>query len=92
MIAVDQLPCFRNADGNCVCGVLDQELRMTAKDTAALVDLLDRNPGSLHLRLSELRIDTAERLDHAYLHRLFSAGMDRKRRNNLERSPCQTRV
>src|SRR5215467_4656084 len=92
MITVDQLLCFRDADRDCVCRVLNQQLRMAAKNTAAIVDLLDRNPGSLHFRLSELCIDTTERLDHAYLHRLFAAGMDRKRCDHLERRPCQARV
>src|SRR6185295_10626824 len=65
---------------------------MAAKDTAAIVDLLERDAAALHFRISEFRIDTTERLDHAYLQRLFSEGMNRKGRNNFERGACQARV
>src|SRR5215510_37195 len=65
---------------------------MAAKDTAAIVDLLERDAGSLHFRISEFRIDTTEWLDHAYLDRLFSEGMIRKGPSNFERGACQARL
>jgi len=57
-----------------------------------MVDFLDRDAGALHFRLGKLRVDTGERLDHAYLHRHFPAGMDRKGRDGLKRGPTQAGV
>jgi len=65
--------------------VLNQRLRLAAKNTAALVDLLSCDASALRFRFGELGVNTAERLDHADLDWLFSAGMDRKRCGDLER-------
>jgi hypothetical protein len=46
-----------------VGGILHQQLRLTADDAAALVDLLEREPGAVHFGRGERRIDPADWLD-----------------------------
>ena len=92
LIAVDQLLGFRDADRDVVRGIFDQELHLAAENAAALIDLIEREPGTIDFGCGELRIDAAERLDHPYFHRFFGAGPDREGRGDAGGTPCQARL
>ena len=92
LVAVDQLFSFRDADGGLVCGIFDQQFHLPAENAAILIDLIDRQPGTIDFSLGELRIDAAERFDHPHFHRSFGAGLDRERRGDAGGSPCQARL
>ena len=69
--------------------ILDQQLRLATENAAALIDLLEREPGAARFGLGELRIDTGEWLDHPYFHRFFAKGTDWEGRGDLESTQSQ---
>ena len=69
--------------------VRNEQLRLTAKNAAAVIDLFDGEPSACDLRFSKLRKDPGERLDHADFYRLRFASANWKRRHNRARGACQ---
>jgi len=86
-ITIDELSGFRDPRSDVVFGVLDQQLRWAAENAAPLIDLIERETRAARLGLGELRINTAQRLNHSYFHRLFAADLNQAK----PRAPCARR-
>ena len=89
LIFVDELPSLFDSGRDHVPGIGDQELRLAAEDSAALIDLFDGELSTRDLRFSKLLKDPAQRLDHTDFYRRVFASPDRNRRCDGARGPCQ---
>src|ERR1700722_5261337 len=89
LIFVDQLASPLDSGHDLVRRISNQQLRFTAKNTAGMVDIVDREPGACDFAFGKRRINPGEGLDHADLRRLFAASANRKRRHNRARGACQ---
>src|SRR5689334_4632271 len=89
LIPVNQLTGPFDPSCDVVRRISNQQLRLSAKNAAAAVDLLDGEPSASNLTFSKRRIDPGDGLDHSYLYRLFAASANWKRRPNRARGACQ---
>ena len=91
LILVDQPPSLFDARHDLIGGIGNEQLRVTAENAAAVIDLIDGEPSAGDLRCGKLRKHPGERFDHANLYRLFFASPDRKRRSERAGGPRQAR-
>ena len=89
LVFVDELPSLFNSGHDVISRVRNEQLRLTAKNAAAVIDLFDGEPSAGDLRFSKPRKDPGERLDHPDFYRRRLASPNWKRRRNRARGACQ---
>jgi hypothetical protein len=88
-VTINQLPGFCDANGDVICRIFDQELRLPAENAAAPINFLGCEASALDFRFCELRVDPGKRLDHTDFYGFFATGADQKGRRDLDGRRCQ---